>query len=243
MGLFKSSAAPSPDELPPPYGAQLGPGDAAPPPPQLLPEKEKARPPPPQQQEQPTASTSATPSDLSLSGNGPPISFHIYKAGGVFSRDDLVTGDDKKTILFYLDHPLSFFGSWSMTLHRGGKGGPPVSFIDKEALSSDMLLRMPNGWHTPLVQPGFFSSSHEFTGFDGKTSYKWKRAAMSSDWTLIKKLPNDARQIVAEYRNSVFSISKDGQLLINAGFTNEVELILTSALAVEEWREQQRRRR
>lgn len=114
-----------------------------------------------------------------------------------------------------------------MTLHRGGKGGPSVSFIDKEAMSNDMLLRMPwvhlpgacrpwrrltffpsfspylslppftrldlpsryprrnsNGWHTPLTQGNFFSSSHEFTGFDGQTSYKWKRASMSSDWTV-----------------------------------------------------------
>lgn len=33
---------------------------------------------------------------------------------------------------------------------------------------------------------------------------------------LVKKLPNAQRQVVAEFRNSVFSISKDGQLLINA---------------------------
>lgn len=41
-----------------------------------------------------------------------------------------------------------------------------------------------NGWHTPFTQANFFSGSHEFIGFDGKTTYKWKRASMSSDWTV-----------------------------------------------------------
>jgi hypothetical protein len=63
-------ASPPPADQPPPYGAQLGPADAAPPLAEHFPQ-EKGRPaPPPQQQQQhsqPVPSTSAAPSDLCTS--------------------------------------------------------------------------------------------------------------------------------------------------------------------------------
>lgn len=46
------------------------------------------------------ASTSGAPSTSAraVDAGGPPISFHVYKASGMWCKDDIVTGDDKTTI-------------------------------------------------------------------------------------------------------------------------------------------------
>lgn len=106
-----------------------------------------------------------------------------------------------------------FSNAWDLTLRRGGQGGEVVCHITKSGWSSEKLITMPNGWNCPLVHTGMFSSSHEFVGFDGTTRYKWKSGTFSSDWTLYR---SGDKQVVATWRTSSFSISKDGQLLINA---------------------------
>ena len=58
-----------------------------------------SRAPPPE----PSTSSSGAPpttSSRAVDAGGPPISFHVYKAGGMWSKDDIVTGDDKTTIQF-----------------------------------------------------------------------------------------------------------------------------------------------
>ncbi|KAL8291569.1 hypothetical protein RQP46_002547 [Phenoliferia psychrophenolica] len=156
-------------------------------------------------------------------------------------KDDIVTGDDKTTIQYYLEYPLQFFGGMDLTLHRGGKQGPLVAQIQKGGFSSDFSFRMANGWSTIMIRTGFFSKTHQFVAFDGQTRYKWKTDGMfSSDWTLTNTSNED---VIATWRNTSWAMSKDGALLVSQLYAGEVELILASCLAIEEWSREQRNNR
>lgn len=102
----------------------------------------------------------------------------------MFCQDDIITGDDKLHVEYHLVFPRTFFGAWELVLRQGGPQGPEVCKIVKSGFSSEMLVVMPNGWKTPLVRGKLFSNSHEYIGFDGETTWKWKTSAMSRDITV-----------------------------------------------------------
>jgi hypothetical protein len=112
------------------------------------------------------------------------ISLHVYKAPGIWNKDDIITGDDKMTVLYHLVFPRTWLGDWELILRQGGPSGPEICRIVKSAFGSEMLVIMPNGWKTPLVRGKLFSSSHEYIGFDGKTTWKWKTSAVGRDITV-----------------------------------------------------------
>ncbi|KAM0745703.1 hypothetical protein T439DRAFT_361048 [Meredithblackwellia eburnea MCA 4105] len=157
----------------------------------------------------------------SLRHGGNPISFHVYKAPGVFNKDDIVTHDDKQIV-------------------QGSQSGPLVCKISKEIFSSDFRVRMANGWSTYMLK-SFISWNFEFGAFDGRSKYKWKRDGIfGADFTCFNQNNGD---IIATWRSTIFSVVKDGQLLISKHYGREIELILATALVLEEWVRERKKRR
>ncbi|ORY85933.1 hypothetical protein BCR35DRAFT_302527 [Leucosporidium creatinivorum] len=135
-----------PDKEPPPYAPPAY--EPEPPPPaehnnesSSFPKDKKA---PVEQQAdttfRPQASTSSAPLDLSINAGGDPLCFHVYKSGGFLSLDDVVTGEDKTTPLYYLRFPRTLSPRWNLTLHRGDSNGPLLCTITKGAWNANKLL-------------------------------------------------------------------------------------------------------
>ncbi|KAM0745714.1 hypothetical protein T439DRAFT_330449 [Meredithblackwellia eburnea MCA 4105] len=191
--------------------------------------------------EQPQASTSSSSAIVgrSLEDGGAPTSFHVYKAPGMFNKDDIITHDDKQVVQYHLSFPRTW-GGWDLSLHRGSKDGPLVARIDKGSWSSEMRISMRDGWTTTLYKSSIFKWNFKFGGMGGRTVYKWKSDGMfNSGYTCFNTTNND---IIATWRSTTFALSKDGQLLVSKHYLGETELILTTALALEEWAREQRQR-
>ncbi|GAA6036254.1 hypothetical protein JCM8097_006860 [Rhodosporidiobolus ruineniae] len=173
-----------------------------------------------------------------------PIEYHVYRAAGSwgFSLDDIVTGPDKQRILYYLDFPRTWSGRWDLTLRVGGPQGPPVGNIKKGAWRDSFDISMAaNPQPLRCQRTGFFSARYEFGGNNNTEYYCWKPDgyfARSADYSLYKvselDLPKEQRKVIAHWRTPTFSISKDGTLLIQPDHAFEQELILATALGVEE---------
>ncbi|KAM0745715.1 hypothetical protein T439DRAFT_330450 [Meredithblackwellia eburnea MCA 4105] len=183
-----------------------------------------------------TGSTSA--GGRAVDSGGPPTSFHIYKANTRKCKDDVVMGDDKEVVQYYLRFPAKWSGKWDMTLTRGGPDGAPVASITKSGMKSTLHVRMADGFDTDLKKGGVFSSAFTFASSgDGGSVYKWKPAKMMSSNYVCHNLSNN--DTVATWRSTLNARKKEGQLLISQHYNRELEVILTTALAVEEYYREQ----
>ncbi|GAA5979228.1 hypothetical protein JCM11641_001967 [Rhodosporidiobolus odoratus] len=201
-------------------------------------------------------------------GGRPPLEFHVYKSGGActWSKDDVVTGPDKRTILYHLDFPHTWFGSWNMSLRRGGSAGPEVCTIKKGAMGSSFDISlyavspMPNmeiltdslaryGVQTRCQRTGFFRLKYTFGGANNTEYYIWQPDGMwmrAYDYSLYReselKLPKEQRKVIAHWRTPSWAVTKDGTLLIHPDHEHEAELILSTALGIEERAREERSR-
>ncbi|KAI5479471.1 cofilin [Pseudohyphozyma bogoriensis] len=167
------------------------------------------------------------------------ITFHVWRVK-VFSHDDKITGANKDHVLYYLRFP-HHIGQWHMSLHAGdSENAPLVMKIDKDFIRSSFHITMDNGWKTDLLKSGLLSRDHEFTSFDGQSKYKWHHDGIIRDhWTCSRV---DNGEVVGKWHHA-FSIRQDGTLTVMAKYAAEAVLILGTGLAIEEWREAQRKER
>ncbi|GAA5862066.1 hypothetical protein JCM8547_001575 [Rhodosporidiobolus lusitaniae] len=178
----------------------------------------------------------------------PPIEFHVYRSGSMFSKDDVVTGADKSTMLYHLDFPRKIFsGSWDLTLARGGPGGPPVAKIEKGHFGDSFDITMAiDGRQIRCQRTGFFSPKYQFGGAhnaQGPTEYySWVpdgHFVHKYQYTLYRTAELESGKnksechVIARWRTPFMSVSKDGTLLIQPSHAHEQELILATALGVE----------
>ncbi|GAA5827853.1 hypothetical protein JCM11251_007702 [Rhodosporidiobolus azoricus] len=171
----------------------------------------------------------------------PPLEFHVYRSGGFFNKDDIITGPDKQTMLYHLDFPNTFSGRWDLALRRGGPQGPDVCRITKGMWGDSFEVQMAvDGKVFRCQRTGFFSPKYEFGGNGNTEWYIWKPDGMflsQYDYSLYKVsemgLPKEQRKVIAHWRTPSFSYSKDGTLLIQPDHAHEQELILATALGIE----------
>ncbi|GAA5839034.1 hypothetical protein JCM9279_002572 [Rhodotorula babjevae] len=178
------------------------------------------------------------------------LELHVYKDMRLFGKDDIITGPDKREMLFYLHFPVKFFsGRWDLSLRRGGPDGPEVAHIDKGHFGDSFEVSFVNGPQIKCQRTGLISTKYLFQGANGTAYYCWKSDGyfMSQmNYTLFREadldLPKEQRRPLAHWRTSYMAFQKDGVLTINPDGMSEVELILATALGIEE-RARERRNR
>ncbi|GAA99642.1 uncharacterized protein L969DRAFT_94091 [Mixia osmundae IAM 14324] len=172
-------------------------------------------------------------------------SFHVYRGRGAlsWSKDDVVTFADKKTILFWIYFPRTFWGDWQISVHAHNKQGPlvgtitrPLKFFKLASFTIDI-----QGYRTVLTEIWSFRGLKlEFAGPDGKL-YVWQSVGVfSCDLECIAKASKD---LVATFRQSVLALTKDGELRIGRAAMHHRDLLLFTGIAAEEWAAQKRQRR
>ncbi|GAA5933804.1 hypothetical protein JCM3775_000287 [Rhodotorula graminis] len=179
-----------------------------------------------------------------------PLELHVYRDERLFGKDDIITGPDKQQMLYYLRFPVKFFsGRWDLSLRRGGPDGPEVAHIDKGTFGDSFDISFVNGPQIRCQRTGLISTKYLFQGQGGSAYYCWKSDGhflSQMNYTLFREddleLPKEQRRPLAHWRTSNFSFGKDGVLTINPEALNEVELILATALGIEE-RARERRNR
>ncbi|GAA5990410.1 hypothetical protein JCM10908_007358 [Rhodotorula pacifica] len=180
----------------------------------------------------------------------PPIELHVYKESVLYGKDDIVTGADKQQIQYYLHFPIKFFsGRWDLSLRRGGPEGPEICKILKGGSWSNSfeLHWTGTGAVTPVQQTGTFRLRYEFPA--SQEHYCWKSDSFLSgsyQFSLYKaseiELPEQQRTTIARWSTSI-GFTKDGTLQVNPAFSYELELILATALGLEERSRERRERR
>ncbi|KAG0659152.1 hypothetical protein C6P46_005323 [Rhodotorula mucilaginosa] len=179
-----------------------------------------------------------------------PIELHVYKEGALYGKDDIITGADKQQMQYYLHFPLKFFsGRWELSLRRGGPQGPEICQILKGGSWSNSfeLHWTSTGAVTPVQQMGTFRLRYEFPA--SQETYCWKSDSWLSSgyqFSLYKSsevdLPEGQRTTIARWSTSI-GFTKDGTLQVNPAFSYELELILATALGLEERSRERRERR
>ncbi|BGP19829.1 hypothetical protein JCM10213_003138 [Rhodosporidiobolus nylandii] len=181
----------------------------------------------------------------------PPIEFHVYRSGGLFSKDDVVTGPDKQTVLYHLTFPVKFFsGRWDLTLRRHGPQGQEVCKIAKGSWGDSFDVTMAvDGKPFRIQRSGVFSPKYLMHNAASTEYYCWQpdgHFIHMYDYSLYKEseldLPKEQRLTIAHWRTPSWAVTKDGTLLIHPDHAFEQELILASALGIEE-RARERRNR
>lgn len=106
-----------------------------------------------------------------------------HKAGGMFSKDDVVTPvGGGQGPCYYLEFPWTWTSRWDMTLQRGPhKGGPPIARLLKGGYGFSQndieITLLESGFRTVLAKRSFWSRSHEFEGIYGGR-FKWQMAGI-----------------------------------------------------------------
>ncbi|KAI5477548.1 hypothetical protein MNV49_006136 [Pseudohyphozyma bogoriensis] len=175
-----------------------------------------------------------------VNSRGQAVAFNVHKAGGVFSKDDVVTAaSDRNTALYYLDFPHTWRSSWNLTLHRGAKEGPVLCTLNKGSYGftrDDIEIAFPNGWKTVLAKKSLVSKAHEFVGVDNVTTFKWKSDGMLS--SSLNCIDNSTGFIAATWTKS-YGFGKDGSLLVSPTYNHMLDVIVATALAMEEWQREE----
>ncbi|GAA5956814.1 hypothetical protein JCM8115_003827 [Rhodotorula mucilaginosa] len=172
------------------------------------------------------------------------------REGALYGKDDIITGADKQQMQYYLHFPLKFFsGRWELSLRRGGPQGPEICQILKGGSWSNSfeLHWTSTGAVTPVQQMGTFRLRYEFPA--SQETYCWKSDSWLSSgyqFSLYKSsevdLPEGQRTTIARWSTSI-GFTKDGTLQVNPAFSYELELILATALGLEERSRERRERR
>ncbi|GAA6019917.1 hypothetical protein JCM8202_001751 [Rhodotorula sphaerocarpa] len=156
-----------------------------------------------------------------------------------FGQDDIVTGEDKQQILYYLHFPVKLSGRWNLSLRRNGPQGPEICKIHKGGWSNSFSIYWDTGAETPCQNVGNFRVHYEFPASSER--YRWDPDGLimtDYHYSLYKaaelELPRTQRTLIARWRTSVGSFTKDGRLELNPQYTHELELILATALGLEE---------
>ncbi|GAA6015429.1 hypothetical protein JCM10207_008591 [Rhodosporidiobolus poonsookiae] len=178
----------------------------------------------------------------------PPLEYHVYRDASFFSKDDVVTGPDKQNVLYYLDFPRKFLSnSWDLTLKRGGPQGPQACQIIKGHFGDSFNITTHG--QTRCQRVGFFRPRYQFGGNGNTELYEWRpdgHFIHQKDYSLYKEtelnLPEAQRKVIAHWRTPWSTFTKDGTLLIHPEHAYEQELILATALGIEE-RARERRER
>ncbi|KWU43834.1 hypothetical protein RHOSPDRAFT_34634 [Rhodotorula sp. JG-1b] len=169
-----------------------------------------------------------------------PIEFHAYRDSKLYGKDVRVLGPDKQTLEFYLRFPRNWSGRWEMSLRRGSPEGPEVCEIRKgNSLKDSFTVVWPEGLETECRKRSHFNTQYEFEA--GPEKYRWRADSVNKsmyNYTLWKdsemELPESERTPVAHWRTAWAAVVKAGCLLINPAHSHEVELILATALGLEE---------
>jgi len=170
-------------------------------------------------------------------------SFHVYRSKSIFSHTKTMTGPDKRTILYYLDSPMTFNDKWNYTLTRG-KGGPIVCKI-KKGISwtfgkDPKTIKMANGWETTLKKESALGRDHVFHDPNG-TTFRWE-VSKNGKHNAIPCINLSTGQVVATWRSCLFSISKEGELVVYSA-NPEIDLLAATGLAIDEYLSGQRRQK
>lgn len=85
------------------------------------------------------SSSAAGPSTSTAVGVPEGVQFHIYAASkNPLTRDQVVTGADKKRVLYHLSFSQSLSGRWpGLAIRRGGEGGEEVCQLVKNRMLHD----------------------------------------------------------------------------------------------------------
>ncbi|GAA5888309.1 hypothetical protein JCM6882_008577 [Rhodosporidiobolus microsporus] len=172
----------------------------------------------------PVAAPSSPPSDPPPPGV---IEYHVYRQGA-FTKHDIVTGPDKSKILYHLEFPFRWNGSWSMTLRRRGPTGEEVCKIIRRSFKGSFEVRMASEIEPRLVdKPSWWKMKWEFESGKGGERLVWLQDGgflQSTNWTLHK----------------TSDVEKPKEERIQPGHTLDPELILATALGVEIYAREQR---
>ncbi|KAL8276124.1 hypothetical protein RQP46_011473 [Phenoliferia psychrophenolica] len=207
--------------------------------------------------------------DVSINSGGIPISYHIYKAGSMLSKDQVVKADDKSTVLYNLQAPHAL--SWSLQLFPADATPEqaPLCVLEKGSFgfsSTDIKVTLSNGWSSVLHSTGIYSRSRDFAGMPlrekGEESDNFKGSRVGGEeggrfrWGSvdtatgpkgeggsgggeIQCMDLGTRDIVAIWRRTPWAAKKSGELKVNRKYEQQTTLILATAFAVEEWRKEQ----
>ncbi|ORY85932.1 hypothetical protein BCR35DRAFT_302525 [Leucosporidium creatinivorum] len=185
----------------------------------------------------PAASGSGAVEESTIPGG---IRFHVYKDGR-WKTNDIVTAEDKKTQLYYLDFPVKWSGKWDLTLHRGSKEGPPIAKITKSGLRNTKTLTFTEtGREIILEKTKKLSMTQRHQMVVDSVPWEWKLdGTFSMNWTLRRPVPDSSEpQVVARWQDSSFAVKKDGKLVVNGEFASDqpmMDIIIASSLAIQEW--------
>ncbi|GAA6006134.1 uncharacterized protein JCM10292_006560 [Rhodotorula paludigena] len=187
-----------------------------------------------------SSSSAAGPSTSTAIGVPEGLQFHIYAASkNPLSRDQVVTGADKKRVLYHLSFSQSLSGRWpGLAIRRGGESGEELCQLVKNRMLHDSFdLTFPSGLDVHVQAEGWQNPSWAFRAPSDKQAYVWQfDHLMTYNCTLYlaedMDMPKAQRKEVATWRNTTIAITKGGELNIDPEYAHEKELIIFSALGL-----------
>ncbi|GAA5872783.1 hypothetical protein JCM1840_004516 [Sporobolomyces johnsonii] len=161
-----------------------------------------------------------------------------------FANNIVVTmGSDHTPEYYFEAPPKSASFVWDLTLRVGGREGRPVCVVRKEPPEPGFRIALSNDAVVDVTESSswFGGSSHRFVGMDGTTQYEWRpRSLFFSKGALVcSKLEGGKSRsdspVVAIWEPKNWALLKEGTLQINLAFAQEKDLLVATALAIEEW--------
>ncbi|GAA5901440.1 hypothetical protein JCM5296_003010 [Sporobolomyces johnsonii] len=161
-----------------------------------------------------------------------------------FANDIVVTTGSDHTPEYYLEAPpksASFV--WDLTLRAGGREGRPVCVVRKEPPEPGFKIALSNDAVVDVTESSSFfgGSSHPFVGVDGTTQYEWRPKSLFFSGGALVCIKLDGGKtmsdspVVASWDPKNWALLKEGTLQINSAFAQEKDLLVATALAIEEW--------
>ncbi|GAA6060810.1 hypothetical protein JCM10212_000583 [Sporobolomyces blumeae] len=162
----------------------------------------------------------------------PPLELTTHSQG--WSATDQIVTDDNEHMMFHWNHHSRFF-AWHAELKAGGPDGPLVARVEKPAMSSSFTVFSPDGAEVFCEKRSVMAVTHHFTSPVSNTPYKWKNVGFPGsghELALVDLTVPGEQKIVATWRSKLGWSSKSGKLRLSRGYLHELELVLSTALAM-----------
>ncbi|KAG2143830.1 uncharacterized protein EDB93DRAFT_572988 [Suillus bovinus] len=171
--------------------------------------------------------------------NERPTALHIYNFGSMFGNRKIIKGEDKITTLYFMQNTrCSMY--WTFDLHARGPDGPLLCRAQSSYNGPPLLDEVNHGptilSMTGVKQPikmerkrGAFNGTVFFKGPDHE-EYRWQTT--TGLFSTAMECLNAENVIVATYRVTSMSLTKDGVLVVQPSGKFMLDLLVATSLAM-----------
>lgn len=168
-----------------------------------------------------------------------PITLHVYNFGSMFGNRKIIKGEDKTTILYFMQNTRSSM-HWTFDLHADGADGPLLCRAQSSYHGPPLLNEVNHGptilSMTAVRQPvkmerkrGAFNGTVFFKGPDQK-EYRWQTTARL--FSAAMECLDAEGVLIATYRVTSMSVTKDGVLIVQPPGKFMLDLLVATSLAM-----------